>query len=75
MRSFEQWTRDLSESISNPEQEPEEHDLPEGLFWNENTKLYAADCVVCGMFTDFECDLEDFDPDMIYCGRSPHCCP
>lgn len=32
-------------------------------------------CVVCYDLLDIECELEDFDPDMCYCGKDPSCCP
>ena len=36
---------------------------------------YMADCCVCGRRCDTNCEPEEFDPDMHYCGGSPRCCP
>ena len=32
-------------------------------------------CRVCGEVSEIYCEPHEFDPEMHYCGRSPHCCP
>ncbi len=35
---------------------------------------FTHPCIVCEEATTVE-EIENFDPDMHYCGRSPRCCP
>lgn len=49
---------------------PEEVDLPDGLYL-----VVRAYCRSCGNSYTYDCEIEDFDPDMSYCGRSDRCIP
>jgi hypothetical protein len=47
--------------------------LPDGLF--EIGGKIMFECKSCGASTELSCDVEEFDPDMAYCGGSPRCLP
>lgn len=49
---------------------PHDIELPEGLYIR-----VKAHCRVCGTSYNYIGDIEDFDQDMSYCGRSYRCCP
>lgn len=49
---------------------PDDVHLPEGLYLRVTATCRACDCDY-----DYDGDLDDFDPDMSYCGRSYRCCP
>jgi len=44
--------------------------LPEGLYLR-----VQAVCRACGCDYDYHGDVDNFDPDMSYCGGSYRCCP
>jgi len=49
--------------------------LLEANYWPPvDSKLYYP-CVMCGEDTEVECEPHEFNGDMHYCGRTPHCCP
>ena len=50
-------------------------DLPEGLIEHEGKILF--ECLVCGEWTEWPADPEDFDPEnpSNVCGRNERCCP
>ena len=52
-----------------------EPELPEGLTMLGGRPQFA--CRVCGAWTDWEGEPEDFNEDdpMLLCGGSPRCCP
>lgn len=65
---------DNSVTLYNKDGEEEETELlPDGV-WDRDGK-YFADCCSCHEETEIECDLDEFDLDNHYCGRSPRCCP
>lgn len=47
--------------------------LPDGL-WERDGKLFYS-CLSCEQTTELECDPEEFDPAVAYCGGSPRCLP
>lgn len=55
-----------------PEPKPEIHEELEGQ--DDINGYYYYPCNCCGDDTLIE-DPEDFDPDFVYCGRRPSCCP
>lgn len=48
-----------------------EDTLPEGV-WERRGQL-VFDCRACGQTVPLECDLDEFDPQVAYCGGSPRC--
>jgi hypothetical protein len=52
---------------------PPPPELPEGLW--ERDGVLMCECRVCERAMPAECEPEDFDQDMAYCGGSPRCCP
>lgn len=52
---------------------PPPPELPEGLW--ERDGVLMCECRVCERAMPAECEPEDFDPSMAYCGGSPRCCP
>lgn len=52
---------------------PPPPELPEGLFERGGRLFY--DCLACGNATELDCDLDEFDPAVAYCGGSPRCLP
>jgi hypothetical protein len=52
---------------------PAPPELPEGV-WPRGDVL-MCECRVCERAMPIECEPEEFDPDMAYCGGSPRCCP
>jgi hypothetical protein len=69
MKSFDQW-------FAEQKAEPQEPDLPDGVWVNADGK-YCAWCCVCGNEYELFHDpiAEGFDQDMSYCGSGPSCCP
>lgn len=72
-RTFEQW---FSEQRA-----PEEPELPDGInsvvkMFPDGSGTYLARCRRCERDFEMELDrLEDFGPDCLLCGGSPHCLP
>lgn len=52
---------------------PPEDPLPDGVFEHDGKLFYT--CLSCGARTPLECDLDEFDPEVAYCGGSPRCLP
>ena len=65
MKSFEDWCIPDDKKC-----------IPDELDGYEDADgFYSYPCRSCGELHQIEYDLEDFDPDMHYCGSGPHCCP
>lgn len=47
--------------------------LPDGV-WEQRGQL-VFECRSCGQTVPLECDLDEFDPAVAYCGGSPRCLP
>jgi hypothetical protein len=47
--------------------------LPEGVFEQRGQLVFV--CRSCDQTVPLECDLDEFDPDVAYCGGSPRCLP
>lgn len=82
-RTFDQWFSETSRKLAKGSEptgpiEPDEADLPEGLFYKVEDKrvVYYAYCRECGRQYDIDWYPEhDFEEDMNLCGGSPSCCP
>lgn len=49
-------------------------ELPEGVFeFADGTLGYT--CRSCEKMMPLECELDEFDPNVAYCGGSPRCLP
>lgn len=48
-------------------------DLPDGVW--ESKGVLMCECCVCEQAMPIECEPEDFNPNMAYCGGAPLCCP
>jgi hypothetical protein len=48
-------------------------ELPNGVFERSGQLFYT--CLSCGETVPVECDLDEFDPAVAYCGGSPRCLP
>lgn len=48
-------------------------ELPEGL-WDRDGMVFF-ECRGCECAVQLECDPEEFDPEVAYCGGSPRCLP
>lgn len=46
---------------------------PDGVFEKGGDLFFT--CLSCGQAARLECDLDEFDPTVAYCGGSPRCCP
>ncbi len=53
---------------------PPEPELPEGL-WRRRDGTLVFECRGCERSVEFDCEPEDFDPEVAYCGGSPRCLP
>lgn len=68
MKPFDEWVKDF-------EAYPKKSDsMEEYEFFGEIEGL-SYPCCVCDQLTPIECDPNEFDPEMNYCGRSERCCP
>lgn len=47
--------------------------FPDGIFEVDGRLMFT--CLSCEQAVLLECDLDDFDPDVAYCGGSPRCLP
>lgn len=48
-------------------------ELPEGVFERRGELMFT--CRACEQDVPLECDLDEFDPEVAYCGGSPRCLP
>lgn len=48
-------------------------ELPEGVFETDGKLMFV--CRACDQTVELICDVEEFDPEMAYCGGSPWCLP
>jgi hypothetical protein len=53
---------------------PKEPELPDGLWQGPGGKLLYR-CRSCERSVELEVTVEEFDPEMAYCGGSPRCIP
>jgi hypothetical protein len=74
MKSFGKWFAEQGAQAT-PTPEPEEKELPEGLWMSSIGLTYS--CVSCGQDSEWPADIEDFDINerANQCGRSERCCP
>lgn len=56
-----------------PENQPPDDPLPEGVFERDGTLMFT--CRACDQDVPLECDLDEYDPAVAYCGGSPRCLP
>ena len=52
---------------------PPPPELPEGL-WERDGRLFY-ECRVCDRAVELECEPDELDPEVAYCGGSPRCLP
>lgn len=62
-----------SHAVGCPENDPPD-ELPDGLFDDRDGRIYYT-CRGCDQSVPLECDLDEFDPAVAYCGGSPRCLP
>lgn len=52
---------------------PPADELPDGV-WERDGRLFY-ECLSCKNTIPLECDPDEFDPEVAYCGSSPRCLP
>ncbi len=77
MKDFNNWFKNGSEPIV---ESPSFKNIDEDLWDYNDGDLSLKDswyypCRSCGENTAIECEPEEWDYMMHYCGGSPHCCP
>ncbi len=77
MKSFEEWTADLIQSNAPKPISPTtvcDELMDYNAVWDEDS-MWVYPCRGCQEDCDINCEPDEFDPDMHYCGGSPRCCP